>query len=114
MNQTEFPVTITEAAVSRIRRLIERDGRPNAFLRVGVKGGGCTGLEYVTQVEDAPRENDLIAEYDGVIVRCDPKSATFLEGSILDQSENLMRGLRFQNPNSEKSCGCGSSFTPKD
>ncbi len=114
MNEIKFPVTITESAIGRIKRLIERDGRPNAFLRVGVKGGGCTGLEYVTQVEDVPRETDLVIELDGVVVRCDPKSATFLEGSVLDQSDNLMRGLRFQNPNSEKSCGCGSSFTPKD
>ena len=114
MSTLDFPVNITESAVTRIKRLIERDGRPNAFLRIGVKGGGCTGLEYVTQVEDSPRESDLVADYDGVCVRCDPKSATFLEGSILDQSDNLMRGLRFQNPNSEKSCGCGSSFTPKN
>ena len=91
MSTIEFPVTITETAVARIKRLIERDGRPNAFLRIGVKGGGCTGFEYVTQVEDTPRENDMIAEYDGVVVRCDPKSATFLEGSILDQSD--LKGL---------------------
>lgn len=109
-----FPVEISPNAIDRLKKLVERDGRPGAYLRIGVKGGGCSGLEYVTEIEADPRETDLILEVDGLTVRCDPKSAKFLHGSILEYSGNLVGGgYQFRNPNAARSCGCGTSFTPK-
>lgn len=109
-----FPVEISPDALARLKKLIERDGRPGAYLRIGVKGGGCSGLEYVTLIENTPRESDLVIEVEGLTVRCDPKSAKFLQGSILEYSGNLVGGgYQFRNPNAARSCGCGTSFTPK-
>lgn len=123
MSQTEhpdpqayggFPVSLTPEAVAQVRRLIEKDGRPGAFLRVGVKGGGCSGLEYVLKLDVARRDGDLFAEIEGVPVVCDPKSARFLSGSTLHYTGNLIGGgFRFDNPNAGRSCGCGTSFMPK-
>lgn len=111
---SEFPIQISPDALIRLKKLIERDGRPGAFLRIGVKGGGCSGLEYVTRIETSPHDNDLVSEFEGLVVRCDPKSAKFLQGSILEYSGNLVGGgYQFRNPNAARSCGCGTSFTPK-
>lgn len=114
MSEAAFPVTLTPEALQRVRNLVERSGKSEGFLRVGVKGGGCSGFEYVLRVEDVPRDNDLVNEVDGVVVRCDPKSASFLQGSVIEWTGNLMQGgLAIQNPNAARSCGCGTSFTPK-
>jgi iron-sulfur cluster assembly protein len=109
-----FPVSPTEAAVRRIRQLVEKDGREGLFLRIGLKGGGCSGLEYVMRFELEPREGDLATEWDGIVVRCDPKSAKFLEGTTLEYTGNLIGGgFAFDNPNAARKCGCGTSFLPK-
>lgn len=114
METNDFPVTITDEAARRLAAMLQRDGRENAFLRIGLKGGGCSGLEYVTEIQEEPRENDLVLEMEGLTVRCDPKSAKFLSGAVLDYSGNLMSGgFQFKNPNAARSCGCGTSFTPK-
>lgn len=106
-----FPLTPTPAALARIRAVLAKEGK--AMLRVGVKGGGCSGYEYVMRGEDAPRESDLTAEFEGVTVICDPKSAVILEGTVLDYTGNLMGGFTFDNPNAARSCGCGTSFSLK-
>jgi iron-sulfur cluster assembly protein len=109
-----FPVTLDDAAIAQVRRLIQKDGRPDVFLRVGVKGGGCSGFEYVTRLDDRRLPIDLEAEIDGVPVVCDSKSARFLAGSRLVYTGNLIGGgFQFENPNAQRSCGCGTSFTPK-
>lgn len=111
---TEFPITASEKAVLRIRQLLQKDGRPDAFLRIGLKGGGCSGLEYVMKIENQPREGDLAATWEDVKVVCDPKSAGFLIGTTLDYTGNLIGGgFTFDNPNADRQCGCGTSFTPK-
>ena len=111
---SEFPITLESAAVTQMKRLLAKDGRPESFLLVGVKGGGCSGLEYVTRLDTAVGENDLVADFDGVKVVCDPKSAKFLSGSTLKYTGNLIGGgFQFENPNAARSCGCGTSFTPR-
>jgi len=109
-----FPVTPSDGALAQVRRLIAKDGRDNVFLRVGVKGGGCSGLEYVMRLDDQLRDGDLSQEFDGVTLVCDPRSATFLQGATLNYTGNLIGGgFKFDNPNAGRSCGCGTSFTPK-
>ena len=112
-NET-FPITITEKAIAQVKRLIAKDGRPGVFLRLGVKGGGCSGLEYVMKLDTAQKTIDLEHEFDGVHIVCDAKSAVYLRGSIFDYTGNLIGGgFKFDNPNAGKRCGCGTSFMPK-
>lgn len=114
MIPTDFPVAVTPAAITQVRRLMLKDGREGVFLRLGVKGGGCSGLEYVMRLDDAAREGDLVLELDGAVVRVDPKSARFVEGAVFDYTGNLIGGgFKFENPLAERSCGCGTSFTPR-
>lgn len=110
----DFPVVISEGAFEPIRRLLARKGVEGSFLRIGVKGGGCSGLEYLFMLDSSVREGDFVYEGDGFVVRLDPKSARFLDGAVLVYTGNLMGGgFAFENPNAERSCGCGTSFTPK-
>lgn len=112
--ETTFPVTITPVALSQVKRLIAKDGRPDVFLRLGVKGGGCSGLEYVMKLDIVRKPIDLELIVDGITIVCDSKSATFLSGSAFDYTGNLIGGgFTFVNPNAARSCGCGTSFTPK-
>ena len=81
-------------------------------LRLGVSGGGCSGLSYQIRFDSKPRERDRVYEFEGVRVFVDPKSFIYLAGMVLDWEESLMKqGFNFINPNSSKSCGCGSSFS---
>jgi iron-sulfur cluster assembly protein len=108
-------VDVTPRAVARIRSAIAKEGISPAEggLRLGILGGGCSGLSYSIRFDTHPRERDRIFTYDGdVRVFIDPKSFIYLNGMVLDYEETLMRqGFNFINPNSKKSCGCGSSFT---
>ena len=115
MQTTESIINITPAAIAQVKRLIQKNGEPNQGLRLGVKGGGCSGLSYVMNLEPAPRETDHILEFDGLQVWVDKKSARFLSGVTLDYSlKNLLEGgWKWENPNAARSCGCGTSFTPK-
>jgi len=112
--QTEPVVTLTPAAVKQVKRLIEKRGDASLGLRIGVKGGGCSGLSYLMGLEATPRETDVVYYVDGVQVMIDPKSARFVQGVVLDYSlANLLEGgWKWTNPNAAKSCGCGTSFTP--
>ena len=109
------PVLLTPAAVAQVKRLRAKKGDDALKLRVGVKGGGCSGLSYVLALEDAPRATDTVYDVDGVTVLVDPNSAQFISGMTLDYSTaNLLEGgWKYLNPNVQKSCGCGTSFTPK-
>ena len=111
---TVFPITVSEKAIAQLKRVLAKDGRPDAFLRVGVKRGGCSGLEYVMKVDTTHKSIDLEMEQDGVTIVCDAKSAVYLRGSTLEYTGNLIGGgFKFDNPNAGRSCGCGTSFTPK-
>ncbi|MGA8744054.1 MAG: iron-sulfur cluster assembly accessory protein [Terracidiphilus sp.] len=105
---------VTERAVRRIRVAMEKEGvsPTEGGLRLGVMGGGCSGLSYSIKFDSRPRERDRVYEFDGVRVFVDPKSFVYLHGMTLDYEETLMRqGFNFINPNSSRSCGCGSSFS---
>ncbi len=111
---TDFPVSLSEAAVARVRKLIEKAGG-DKFLRLGVKGGGCSGLEYVMRLDSTNKDGDLEAQIDGIRVVIDPKSAQFLKSATLDFTGELIGGgFKFENPNAARGCGCGTSFTPKE
>jgi iron-sulfur cluster assembly protein len=108
-------ITITPAAVKQMKYLRDKKGDSSVGVRVGVKGGGCSGLSYTLQLEPEARENDTVYDLDGVRVFIDPKSAKFLAGTTLDYSiKNILEGgWVFQNPNASRTCGCGTSFQPK-
>jgi iron-sulfur cluster assembly protein len=105
---------VTEKAIKHIRVAMAKEGisPTEGGLRLGVMGGGCSGLSYSIKFDTNPRERDRIYEFDGVRVFVDPKSFLYLHGMTLDYEETLMRqGFNFINPNSTRSCGCGSSFS---
>lgn len=107
-------VHVTDKALARIRVAMEKEGisPSQGGLRLGVQGGGCSGLSYSVKFDTKPRERDRVYDYDGVRIFVDPKSFLYLNGMVLDYEETLMRrGFNFINPNSSKSCGCGSSFS---
>ena len=107
-------VHVTASAVKRIRVILAKEGiaTEEGGLRLGVKGGGCSGLSYAIAFDAHPRERDRIFTFDGVRVFVDPKSFVYLSGMTLDYEETLMRqGFNFINPNSSRSCGCGTSFS---
>ena len=107
-------VQVTDRALKRIRVAMEKEGisPSEGGLRLGITGGGCSGLSYNIRFDSHPRERDRIYEFDDVRVFVDPKSFIYLHGMVLDYEETLMRqGFNFVNPNSTKSCGCGSSFS---
>ncbi|WP_420238451.1 HesB/IscA family protein [Telmatobacter bradus] len=106
-------IQVTEKAIKRIRTAIVKEGISPAEggLRLGVLGGGCSGLSYSIKFDTQPRERDRVFTFDDVRVFVDPKSFVYLNGMTLDYEETLMRqGFNFINPNSARSCGCGSSF----
>src|ERR1700716_3600062 len=107
-------IQITEKALKRIRVAMAKEGvsPEQGGLRVGIQGGGCSGLSYNIRFDTKPRERDRVYEFEGVRLFVDPKSFIYLHGMILDYEETLMKqGFNFVNPNSSKSCGCGSSFS---
>lgn len=104
-------IRLTAKAVEMAKKALERRGTPEAALRLGVRGGGCSGASYVIEFADKIRERDHVFNFDGLKVVVDPKSAVYLKGSELDYEVKLMEhGFKFRNPNEKRSCGCGSSF----
>ena len=107
-------IHLTERAAKKIRMLLEKDGVPpeQGGLRVGVQGGGCSGLSYAMRLDTQSRARDKVFEEHGARIFVDPKSLLYLNGTTLEYEETLMRqGFVFQNPNAARNCGCGSSFT---
>lgn len=103
-------IDVTPAAVEKIRQLLIQN-EVNGGLRLGIVGGGCSGLSYKFRFETKPRPNDNVFEVDGVTLMVDPKSYAFLDGLTLDFRNTLMeQAFVFHNPNATKSCGCGKSF----
>lgn len=105
-------LAITEAAAQKTIALAQREGKPGWFLRVGIMGGGCSGLTYNFSFQQQADEKDLVFEAYGAKVCVDPKSLLYVGGSVLDWSESLMRsGFTVKNPREVKSCSCGESFS---
>jgi len=114
-------VNLTEMAAKEVNTIIQQQSegaRKNGqephplFLRVGVKGGGCSGFSYSLDLTENKTEMDESWEQHGIEIVCDPKSLLYLEGTTIDFRDELMgRGFVFQNPNATSSCGCGSSFS---
>jgi iron-sulfur cluster assembly protein len=114
-------VTLTEAAAREVNQIIEQQreagkkdaaGAAKTYLRVGVKGGGCSGFSYTLDLTETLAEQDEAWSQHGVDVICDPKSFLYLDGTTIDFKDELMgRGFVFSNPNATSSCGCGSSFS---
>lgn len=102
---------ITPLALGKAKELLVKHGKLDAGFRVGVRGGGCSGLTYMLEFDDAPRKGDQVIEQDGVRIFMDIKSQLFLAGSTLDYTRSLMdTGFKFVNPNAKRSCSCGESF----
>nr|WP_175580673.1 MULTISPECIES: iron-sulfur cluster insertion protein ErpA [Bacillus] len=105
------PVTITEAAALQIKDMMKEHEEENAFLRVGVKGGGCSGLSYGMGFDHEVSEKDTQFEQQGIKVLVDSESLDIMNGTIIDFKQSLMGGgFTIDNPNAIASCGCGSSF----
>jgi iron-sulfur cluster assembly protein len=105
-------IRLTKKAVEMAKRSIERRGVPTEGLRLGVKGGGCSGVSYAIEFADKIRGRDHVFEFEGLKIVVDPKSLIYLRGSILDYEVKLMQhGFKFRNPNEKAGCGCGESFT---
>jgi len=106
-------VSVTETAAGKIKDLMTREGHPgDSGLRLKVVGGGCSGLSYQLDFDEAASEDDSIIEAYGVRVFVDMKSALYLTGTELDYDDGLMgTGFRFNNPNATNQCGCGESFS---
>jgi iron-sulfur cluster assembly protein len=107
-------ITVTEKAIAKIRSAMAKEGiaPEQGGLRLGVQGGGCSGLSYNIRFDTQPRERDRIFQFADVRVFVDPKSFIYLHGMILDYQETLMQqGFVFVNPQATKSCGCGTSFS---
>jgi len=114
-------IMLTELAASEVKKIIdqqreaaEKEGEKfnGLHLRVGVKGGGCSGFSYSLDLTESKTENDESWDQHGVDVICDPKSHLYLDGTTIDFKDEIMgRGFVFTNPNATTTCGCGSSFS---
>ncbi len=108
----ELDLNISDSAAKQIRQVIETKKLVGYGVRLGVKGGGCSGLTYDLNFENETRPGDKVAEINGVKVFIDFKSYLYLRGTILDFSDDpLNGGFAFKNPNAKKTCGCGTSFS---
>ncbi|MBX3351762.1 MAG: iron-sulfur cluster assembly accessory protein [Phycisphaeraceae bacterium] len=107
-------IILSETAAREIKSIIQQQELDaNAVrLRVGVKGGGCSGFSYLLDLTESQKDTDEVFEQHGLKVICDPKSMLYLAGTTIDFRDEIMgRGFVFNNPNSTSSCGCGSSFS---
>jgi iron-sulfur cluster assembly accessory protein len=105
-------ITLTESASGKVKELIAQEGDENLMLRVAVRPGGCSGFSYEMFFDTERDSDDLTAEYGGVTVVVDPSSAQLLTGATLDYKDGLQEaGFSINNPNAQRTCGCGQSFS---
>jgi iron-sulfur cluster assembly accessory protein len=105
-------ITITDTAAVKVRDLIEAEGEENLALRVAVRPGGCSGFSYEMFFDSEVIDDDVTLDYQGVKVVVDPSSAQLLEGATLDYKDGLNQaGFSINNPNAQRTCGCGQSFS---
>ena len=104
-------VSLTDAAVARVRRILDKGDGKAVGLRVGVKNVGCSGMSYKVDYAEEIRDNDIVIEQDGITIVVEPMATMFLLGSEIDYKEDkLQSGFVFSNPNEKGRCGCGESF----
>lgn len=105
-------VRLTPKAIAMAKAALIKRGTPAASLRLGVRGGGCSGVSYAIEFSDKVRDRDNVYDFDGLRVIVDPKSLVYLRGAVLDYEVKLMQhGFKFLNPNEKTGCGCGESFS---
>lgn len=105
-------ITLTDTAATKVKDLIEAEGEPNLALRVAVRPGGCSGFSYEMFFDTDVAPDDNLADYSGVRVVVDASSAELLQGATLDYKDGLQgAGFAIENPNAQRSCGCGKSFS---
>ena len=105
-------IKVSPSAAQKVSSLLTRQNRPQGVLRVSVVGGGCSGLQYKMDLQDAPASRDILVESSGIKVVVDPKSALYVTGSELDYIDALTDGgFKVKNPNAATSCSCGESFS---
>lgn len=111
-SKAEEVVTVTAKAATEIAKIKKDNNIPEShYLRLGIKGGGCSGMTYVLAFDEQPRENDVVYEQEGIFICIDPKSQFYLSGTVLDFSGGLNgKGFVFNNPQATRTCGCGNSF----
>ena len=103
---------VSESASVKVKSLLQRQGRANGVLRVAVIGGGCSGLQYKLDLQDAPANRDILVESGGIRVVVDPKTAIYVTGSQLEYTDKLEDGgFKVNNPNAASTCSCGESFS---
>ena len=106
------PISLTPHAIAKVKEIMAQQNPVPAGLRVGVVGGGCSGLQYKMDLQDGPANRDILVETGGIRVVVDPKSALYVSGSELDYVEALQGGgFKVKNPNAASSCSCGESFS---
>ena len=105
-------IQLTESAAEKVRELIQKRPSPTEGLRVGVRGGGCSGFTYFLEFAEAANKGDREVDSHGVTLFVDPKSYLYLMGTEIDYVDSLAgAGFKFQNPNARRTCGCGESFS---
>jgi iron-sulfur cluster assembly protein len=105
-------INLSDSAIQEIKRLKEKQGALNQYLRLGVESGGCSGLNYKMAFDDKVTEQDKVYDFEGLKVVVDMRSMLYLMGMTLDYTGELLGGgFKFVNPNAKKSCGCGHSFS---
>ena len=113
--QEEFQnasILVTKNAVERLRDAMKSDKKENYFLRMSVEGGGCSGMTYKMDFDDKKKEFDKVFESNGLTIICDLKSWLYLKDVKVDYSDDLLNGgFKITNPNAERTCGCGTSFS---
>jgi len=105
-------ITLTDTAATKVKDLIEAEGEPNLALRVAVRPGGCSGFSYEMFFDTDVAADDNLSDFEGVRVVVDASSAELLQGATLDYKDGLQgAGFAIENPNAQRSCGCGKSFS---
>jgi iron-sulfur cluster assembly protein len=105
-------INVSTTAVGKIKQILNEEKKEGWALRIGIKGGGCSGFTYALKLDENPVESDQVFDFDGVKVVVDSKSIVYLAGTELDYTDGLNgSGFIFNNPNASRTCGCGSSFS---
>ena len=105
-------ITVTTGAVKRLKSVMKSDSKDNHLLRMSVEGGGCSGMTYKMDFEKKKLEFDKVFESNGLTIICDLKSWLYLQNVEIDYSDDLLNGgFKIKNPNAERTCGCGTSFS---
>ncbi|MGC9961273.1 MAG: iron-sulfur cluster insertion protein ErpA [Acidimicrobiales bacterium] len=112
IGQRPSPVTLTDAAATKVAELIKQEGNDNLALRVAVRPGGCSGYSYEMFFDSEIADDDVVRTFSGVKIVIDPESAGLMTGATLDYKDGLQEaGFHITNPNATRTCGCGSSFS---